>query len=173
MASATLIPVSEYLRTSYRPDRDYLEGETRERNVGERPHAVIQTFFGFLFRSKSGDWKVEALSEQRVQVSEQRYRVPDVCIVRASDPKDDIVRVPPLICIEILSKADTLGDLQERVNDYAAMGVENIWAFDPWKRIAYSCSTRGFQQPEDGFLRVAGTPIEVELREVFAELDRA
>ena len=173
MAETPLISVSEYLGSSYRPDRDYLEGRLKERNVGERPHARIQSFFCFLFRTHEGEWKVQALAEQRVQVNDQRYRIPDVCVVRASDPDDDIVRVAPLICIEVLSKDDTLGELQERVNDYAAMGVKNIWAVDPWKRIAYICTKRGLQQPEDGFLRVPGTPIEVELREVFAELDRA
>ena len=33
MSTATLIPVEEYLSTSYRPDRDYIDGEVRERNV--------------------------------------------------------------------------------------------------------------------------------------------
>jgi hypothetical protein len=34
MASATQIPVSEYLDTIYHPDREYVDGELRERNVG-------------------------------------------------------------------------------------------------------------------------------------------
>ena len=32
--ATTLIPVEEYLRTSY-PDREYVDGEIRERNIGE------------------------------------------------------------------------------------------------------------------------------------------
>jgi hypothetical protein len=32
---STTVPLSEYLNTSYRPDRDYLDGELMERNVGE------------------------------------------------------------------------------------------------------------------------------------------
>ena len=35
MATAILIPVSEYLASVYRPDCDYIEGELVERNVGE------------------------------------------------------------------------------------------------------------------------------------------
>ena len=31
-----LIPVDEYLRTSYRPDCDYVDGEVLERNSGDR-----------------------------------------------------------------------------------------------------------------------------------------
>jgi Uma2 family endonuclease len=173
MASVTLIPVSEYLRTTYRPDRDYLEGELKERNMGEQPHALVQGLLYFIFRRNREEWGVRPLPEQRIQVTPERFRIPDITVLRNSDPLDPIVTFSPLVCIEVLSKDDTLGELQERVNDYAAMGVDDIWAFDPLKRIAYSCSVRGFQQPEDGFLRVVGTPIAVELKEVFAELDRA
>jgi hypothetical protein len=35
MAATTQIPLSEYLATSYRPDREYVDGEIRERNVGK------------------------------------------------------------------------------------------------------------------------------------------
>ena len=35
MATSTLVPLSEYLRTSYRPDRDWIDGVVKERNVGE------------------------------------------------------------------------------------------------------------------------------------------
>lgn len=49
MATSTLIPVSEYLNTVYRPDCDYIDGELRERNVGERPHAQLQIILGRSF----------------------------------------------------------------------------------------------------------------------------
>ena len=39
MSTVTLVPLSEYLETSYRPDCDYLEGELLERNVGEWDHS--------------------------------------------------------------------------------------------------------------------------------------
>jgi hypothetical protein len=42
MASRTLISVEEYLRTSYRPDCDYVDGEVVERNVGEKDHSSLQ-----------------------------------------------------------------------------------------------------------------------------------
>jgi hypothetical protein len=35
MATNVLIPVSEYLKTSYSPDCDYVDGEVQERNLGE------------------------------------------------------------------------------------------------------------------------------------------
>ncbi len=30
------VPLEVYLRTSYRPDRDWIDGEAKERNIGEQ-----------------------------------------------------------------------------------------------------------------------------------------
>lgn len=145
MASATLIPIREYLRTTYRPDCDFLDGEVKERNMGEQPHAHVQAILASVFRDHRVDWQVRGLTEQRVQVTPTRFRIPDICVLRRSDPKDPIITVAPLLCIEVLCKDDTLNELQQRVNDYAA--------------------------PENGVLRVEGTPIAVTLTDIFAELD--
>ena len=171
MASATLIPVSEYLATTYRPDRDFLDGVLKERNLGEQPHALIQGILARIFGTHRHDWRIRVLPEQRVQTSATHFRIPDLCILRSSDPRDPIVRVAPLLCIEILSKDDSLGELQERVDDYAGLGVQYIWAVDPWKRRGWLASTQGFLQPAGGILRIPSTPIQVSLAELFAELD--
>jgi len=51
MASRTLISVEKYLRTSYRPDCDYVDGEVLERNVGEKDHSSQKKSFCTLPRS--------------------------------------------------------------------------------------------------------------------------
>ena len=170
MASATLIPVSEYLATSYHPDRDYIDGEVKERNMGEQPHSLVQGILARIFGVHRHEWGVRVHPEQRVQVTSNRFRIPDVCILRRTDPRDPVVRFAPLLCIEILSEGDSLGELQEKVDDYASLGVEHIWVIDPWKRRGWVASPRGFQQPADGILRVAGTPIQITLAELYAEL---
>ena len=126
MASSTLIPVSEYLDTPYRPDCDYIDGELQERNVGERPHSALQGILFAIFHANRHIWGVFGFTEQRVQISKQSFRIPDVCVLRRSDPVDAIVQIPPLICIEVLSPRDTLSAMQERIDDYTRMGVENI-----------------------------------------------
>ncbi len=171
MASSTLISVSEYLSTTYRPDRDYIDGELRERTLGERPHAALQSFFARIFGNHRADWDVRALIEQRVQTSATHYRIADVCVRLLGDPNDPIVRVAPLLCIEILSRGDSLGEMQERVDDYAAMGIAHIWIIDPLRRIAYIGSTNGFRRIEDNKLAIPDTNIAITLSEVFAELD--
>src|SRR5271165_5356635 len=112
MASATLIPVDQYLRTSYSPDCDYVDGEVRERNLGEFDHARLQTAIAIWFGNHRRDWNIFVVVEQRVQVSPTRFRIPDVSVLPGDYSKDPIVRVPPLVCIEVLSKDDTLRSIR-------------------------------------------------------------
>jgi len=171
MGSTTLVSLEEYLHTTYRPDCDFLEGEVKERNMGEQPHAHVQGILTRIFGNHRRDWNVRALPEQRVQVRPNRFRIPDVCVLRGTDPKDRVIRFAPLLCIEVLSSDDTMRDMHERAADYRGLGVEHIWAIDPWKRLGYTLSEETFVQPSDGVLRVPETPIAVSLAEVFAELD--
>lgn len=67
MASSTQISVHEYLNTSYRPDCDYVDGELRERNLGELEHALLQGLIAARFLARMNEWNVVALVEQRVQ----------------------------------------------------------------------------------------------------------
>ncbi len=102
-----------------------------------------------------------------------RFRVPDITVLKADQPRDAIVTVPALILIEILSKDDTLRSMQERIDDYLHFGVEHIWILDPALRRAYVCSAIGFQEPQSGSLSVPGTPIQLNLAELFDQVARA
>lgn len=171
MASATIVPVSEYLSTTYRPDCDYIDGEVQERNLGEREHALLQGIFIAIFYNHRKDWQTIALPEQRVQVSPNRYRIPDVCVLHRSDPVEPIVRTAPWICIEILSPEDRLQRLQERIDDYIQMGVGAIWVIDPSTRHAWIASSTGLQETLNREFSMEGTPVRISLAEVFAEFE--
>jgi Uma2 family endonuclease len=171
MASSVLVPLHEYLQTSYHPDRDYVDGELKERNMGEQPHAAIQGIIARIFGNQRTEWDIRVLPEQRVQTLPTHYRIPDICILSRSDPKDRIVTWAPLLCIEILSEEDRLQELQTKVDEYEALGTHDIWVIDPWKRVAYYASSNGFQRVTEDVLRVQGTPIELSLAALFAELD--
>ena len=108
MAASTVVPLSEYLRTSYRPDRDWIDGEVRERNMGELPHATVQGFFVRRIGNHAAEWQVRVYPELRVQTSTAHFRIPDVCVLRDTAPFEQIVRTPPLLCIEILSWNDRM-----------------------------------------------------------------
>jgi Uma2 family endonuclease len=171
MATAALIPVSEYLKTTYRPDCDYIDGEVRERYLGEKPHSGLQGFFFAYFLSRKLVWGLRPYTEQRVQVKPTRFRVPDVCAETLPASPDPILRTPPFICIEVLSPEDTLSDMEERVADYLSMGVEHVWLFDPVRRHAWTATPAGFLKLTGDAFAVPGTLIRVPLAEINAELD--
>jgi Uma2 family endonuclease len=168
MASATQIPVSEYLDTSFRPDREYIDGEVRECNVG-REHARIQWLLAGWFLNHEAAWDVIGSTEQRVRVSSTRIRVPDLVLLRPG-PQPDVLTEPPLLVIEILSPDDRYSDLQERCQDYLQMGVETVWIVDPKTRSGRMCS--GPEWIAATRLEIAGSPIHVVLDELFAQIER-
>lgn len=169
MASATLISVAEYLNTSYRPDREYIEGEIRERNVGKWDHARVQYLLAQWFGNHEAQWGVIGSTEQRMQVSSTRIRIPDLVVLRSQEPPDVLID-PPLLVIEILSPDDTYSDTEERARDYWNMGVETVWIIDPKTRSGRMCS--GTEWVRAQRLVVAGTPIFVELDELFGQLQK-
>ncbi len=42
MSTTAMVSVQEYIATSYRPDRDFVDGELQERNLGELEHSLLQ-----------------------------------------------------------------------------------------------------------------------------------
>ncbi|HEY0796728.1 MAG TPA: Uma2 family endonuclease [Acidisarcina sp.] len=168
MATATHIPVSEYLQTSYRPDREYIDGDTRERNVGKYEHARIQALLTMWFGRHESFWSAIVVTEQRVRVSPTRIRIPDVALIRPGRHPEVLIQ-PPLLVVEIMSPDDTYSDTEERAADYLAMGIKTVWIIDPKTRTGRMCIDRSWIASER--LEVQGTAIYVELPEIFRYLD--
>ncbi len=61
--------------------------------------------------------------------------------------------------------------MQERIDDYARIGVEHIWLIDPISRHAWVATPDGMHKPTNAEFTVSGTPIRILLADVFAELD--
>jgi Uma2 family endonuclease len=128
MAVGTQISVEEYLNTSYEPDMEYVDGELVEINVGDRTHCQVQSNIIHFLRLKYP--KIKVWPEIRSKTRETRYRLPDVAVVL--EPQEGrFVTEPPFIAVEILSEDDRVSRLIEKLKEYAAMGVPNIWVFDP------------------------------------------
>jgi Uma2 family endonuclease len=169
--NATLVPLAEYLDTVYRPDCDWLDGELKERNMGETPHASVQGFLSYIFRVHGDAWGVWAFPEQRVQTSASNYRVADVCVVLQGEDVQPILVRPPLLCVEILSRGDSMTEMQERVDEYLTMGARMVWIIDPRRRKAFGKDARSMTEVLDE-LTVPNTAIAVPVRQLFAELNR-
>ena len=170
-ATATLISLEQYLRTSYKPDRDYVNGELEERNVGEFVHSRIQGRLAWWFTSHEEAWAVVLVTEQRITVSVNRARVCDVCLLRADAPREPVTVTPPVLCIEILSPEDRLPRATVVLEDYRRMGVENTWLIDPLRRVAYTLGPRGLELVQGNRIEVPNSPIYLDLDEIFKVLD--
>ena len=170
MSTIVHIPLREYLDTSYRPDREYVDGELKERKVGKWEHARVQWLLALWFGTHEKEWGITGSTEQRVRVSESRVRVPDVVVLTAG-PQPEILTDPPLLVIEILSPDDSYSDTQERAQDYRAMGVETVWIIDPRTRSGRMCS--GPEWVESSRLEVKNTPLYVNLPDIFSQLTAA
>jgi len=167
MATATGISLAQYLATDYKPDREYIDGEVVERNVGQGPHGHVQLALGAWFYGHQKRWGVRTIPEQRVQVSEWHFRVPDLCVVRKEDFAN-IIQRPPLLCVEVLSPDDRWNRVQDSIDDYLQFGVPEIWVVDPQEAKAWICSPEGGPRlVTDGVLRWKDASIE--LREVLPD----
>jgi Uma2 family endonuclease len=170
MATALHIPLKDYLALNFRPDREYVDGEIRERNVGKYEHARVQALLAMWFGQHEKDWGFQVVTEQRVQVSPTRVRIPDVALLPLGAQPDVITAAPALI-VEILSPDDTYSDTQERSQDYRSMGVETVWIIDPKTRTGRMCS--GPEWVESARLEVKGTPLYVVLADIFSQIASA
>ena len=94
MATSTPISILDYLQSSYRPDREFVDGVLLERSVGKWEHARVLALLALWFGSYEKAWAVKVATEQRVRVSPERVRIPDVILVsRGPHPE---VLVSPL-----------------------------------------------------------------------------
>ena len=167
MSCAVLTPVSEYLSTSYRPDREYLDGVILERNLGELDHSRLQIVLAAYLLSLEKSLGIFAVTEQRVQVRQTRFRVPDISVMKGGNPGEQIITHPPFLCIEILSRDDRMSEMQERIYDYLDFGVPWVWVIDPQKKRAFVYSKEGMNEARDGVLRTSEPEIVVTLSDLF------
>src|SRR5271154_6162029 len=169
MATSTRLSLLEYLKTSYRPDREYVDGELLERNVGKWERARPQALLAAWFQSQEKNWAVKVATEQRVQVSPTRVRIPDVMLVPRG-PQPEVAIDAPVFIVEILSPDDSYTETQSRSADYLHMGVPCVWIIDPTSRTGRQCIGDAWTAGDT--LEVPGTKIRVNLLQLFADLDQ-
>jgi Uma2 family endonuclease len=142
MATTTRVPVEVYLRSSYEPDAEYVDGEIEGRAVGEYDHADWQQAIQRWFAQHKKDWGIRVFAELRVKVAATRFRVPDVTVLDRDRPVEQIITQPPLAVFEILSPEDSLQRLKRKLEDYAMMGIAEIWVIDPQDATYYRYQER-------------------------------
>ncbi|HEV3332111.1 MAG TPA: Uma2 family endonuclease [Bryobacteraceae bacterium] len=170
MATSILVPVEEYLRTSYDPDREYVNGQLVERHVGEYRHSLLQGLLVGLLLSRARERRFRVFPEQRVQVSAvPRYRIPDICVKALPHAITPVLAKPDLV-IEILSSDDQPSEMLVKVGDYLQAGVPHVWIVDPYKQTLVVAGPAGIRDVPEG---LAETDLvgRVDFRELLAQLD--
>jgi Uma2 family endonuclease len=169
MAVQTVVPIEEYLNTSYSPDCEYKDGAVLERNVGTEPHSWLQAQLAAYFNRRRKQWKVRAYTELRIKVRESWYALPDVCVYNEPAPKDRYPSVLPLLWIEILSPSDVMIDVWGKANELISCGVPYVWIIDPETLESELRMASGVTHISDKTLSLPGTSIVIPLEDVLNE----
>ncbi len=166
MSVGTLMAVEDYLITSFDPDCDFIDGEVFGRNVGKRKHSYAQAQITIWFGTVGATQHLQPLTELRLRVAAGRVRIPDIVIAETPLPDEEVFNAPPYLCIEIMSPDDTMASLQDRIDDYLAFGVPNVWVVDPWKHRGWRVSVEGWAATSDGILRTDDARCAMPLADV-------
>ena len=160
------ISVEEYLKTTADPDCEYVAGVVEERAVGELDHASWQKALVRWFAGKEPEWEIRIYPELRVQTAADRFRVPDLTILSAAAPREQIVTQPPLAVLEILSPEDSMTRMLEKLAEYARMGIGAIWVIEPKRRVYFSY--RDGQLTPSQIFELPGSTHSVSMEEIAA-----
>ena len=101
-----LIPIEEYLASSYEPDLEYVDGLLEEKNMRQWDHSFLQAMISHWFLNHRAEWKINVLTGYRTQTSKPRVRLSVGCVVRQGEPVEQVRIAAPLLRIEILSPED-------------------------------------------------------------------
>ncbi len=176
-AIGTAISLEEYLRTGYRPDVEYIDGQLKEKPVPEFLHGIVQAVLASWFRDHRKEWNTVVAVETRTKVDDNHVRLPDVVVVCKGEGARGALVKAPLVAIEVLSPSDSYADLRERAADLRTMGTENVWLLDPARRTAEVWTGTHWQPVEGDRLAAVNAPVFLDLawlwKEVSEELDVA
>jgi Uma2 family endonuclease len=164
------VPLEEYLRTMYHPDREYVDGQLVERHVGEYFHSRLQALIVALLIERERPRHFRSFTELRVRVSDEpRYRIPDICVKALPHERTPIL-IQPDLAIEIVSPDDEVPEMLTKIGDYLAAGIPYIWVVDPYKRTLAEADQAGMRRPA---AQTLATPLvgEIDFAALFRQLD--
>ena len=75
MAASTPVTIEQYLKTIYRPDVEYIDGELKEKPAIQWAHVRLQSLLCSWFDQHEDEWKIIGGPEARTRVSQNRVRL--------------------------------------------------------------------------------------------------
>ncbi len=164
MATTHLISASEYLRSSFEPDAEYVEGRIVQRAAPQKTHSKMQTFLTRTLCAIGEPLGYEVWVEQRLRTKADpaRYRVADVCVT-LGEPDEEVFTQPPFLCVEVLSPDDSALELRLKLEESLALGVAYVWVVDLVTLRGEIHTREGIARVEDGRFRAG--EIEVDAKQ--------
>ncbi|WP_058188081.1 Uma2 family endonuclease [Terracidiphilus gabretensis] len=130
-AQLPFVPLEVYLRSSYEPDAEYVDGVIEERSVGQYDHSSWQHALEMWFAQHAKEWDIRVRPELRIRVRKTNFRIPDVTVLDRSLPVEQVVTRPPIAVFEVLSPEDSVTRMMTKLADYEQMGIQTILVLDP------------------------------------------
>lgn len=121
------------------PGVEFIDGEPQEKPMGTEERGVAFRISGLLYAAIKGKGFGQAFVEAAYRIpgiESRRFRKPDVSFIRSvrvpADLKDiDVFDIAPDLAIEVVSPNDTVYEVEKKVKEYLAAGVELIWIINP------------------------------------------
>jgi Uma2 family endonuclease len=167
-AIGTRMSIADFIAADYGREFELVDGELRERHVGNYSHSRIEALLGAWFIQNEDGWGAVALIEMDTIILPSSFLKPDVALVPFGAAPDRLVD-PPLLTIEVLSPSDTLRKQMEKCEQYRELGVRSMWIIDPENRTGWAWD--GDQWVEARRLEASGTEIYIDLGYLFERLD--
>jgi len=152
---------------TFEHDAEFVHGEIVERSMPDYIHATIQALLAFMFGPLRATHGLLAACELRSRVAPDTYRIPDISIL-THPPKGRVPDQPHLVVIEILSQDDRHSNLMQKLEEYLAWGVPNIWVIDPATQRFSVYSELGLQNVSS--FSLAGYPFQLAPADLFSQL---
>lgn len=167
MASAPPLPfvsVEEYLRTSYEPECEYIDGVLVPKEMPRNKHSLLQMLVIVQLLARARELDLSVRPELRIRTAPMRFRVPDVCVYEGG-LRDEVPSHAPLVTVEVASDTEPMLSLRSKLRDHLAMGARLAVIVDPYDRSV-------FVQDENGLRSVEGPlVVRVECRKGVLEVD--
>lgn len=160
------LTLDEYLGLSLEQECELVAGELKPKPRGTFEHSDIQLQLSLLLRQEFGRPRTKV--EFSIRKGED-VLIPDICVLRPGEPKlyMQVLNEAPLLCVEIVSPSQRVGELFVKCEMYHEWGVEYCWVVDPVARRAwtYHGGTAAAMEVAD---ELTG-PTTILLSEIFSE----
>jgi Uma2 family endonuclease len=91
---------------------------------------------------------------------------------QATNIPDGFLTIAPELVVEIVSPNDRRKDIREKIEEYFAIGVKQVWILEPQSRqiLAYTSPTEAIRYPAGGRLPAAHglSGLEITVDRIFA-----